>query len=91
MDRQTTVIKRLAWPWSISYEHEPGRPETSKSGIDLDLVTVLNVQSTEIEAVPVSPGFPRNGSYPVPDRPGLGFTLNHDAVKRHLVREQSFS
>lgn len=33
----------------------------------------------------------REGSYPVPDRPGLGFTLNHDAVKRYLVREQSFS
>lgn len=33
----------------------------------------------------------REGSYPVPDRPGLGFTLNHDAVKRYLVREQSFA
>ena len=40
---------------------------------------------------PVPPGFPREGSYAVPGRPGLGFTLNHDAVKRYLVREQSFS
>ena len=33
----------------------------------------------------------KKGSYIVPDRPGLGYTLNHDSVKKHLVREQTFS
>ena len=32
-----------------------------------------------------------DGSYAVPDRPGLGYTLNHDAVKKYLVRKQVFS
>ncbi len=32
-----------------------------------------------------------DGSYAVPDRPGLGYTLNHDAVKKYLVRKQVFA
>ena len=31
-----------------------------------------------------------DGCYPVPDRPGLGFTLNHDAVKKYLLTERTF-
>jgi L-alanine-DL-glutamate epimerase-like enolase superfamily enzyme len=31
-----------------------------------------------------------DGSYVVPNRPGLGYTLDHDAVKKYLVREQVF-
>lgn len=33
----------------------------------------------------------QDGSYPVPDRPGLGFTLNRDAVAKHLVKQHAFS
>ena len=33
----------------------------------------------------------QDGSYAVPDGPGLGYTLNHDAVKKYLVRKQVFS
>ena len=33
----------------------------------------------------------KEGSYLVPDRPGLGYTLNRDLVKKYLVREQTFS
>ena len=43
-------------------EHEPGRSELSKSCIDLDLTTILILQLTETETVPVSAvsgfGFP---------------------------------
>ncbi len=31
-----------------------------------------------------------NGALRVPDRPGLGFTLNRDAAQRYLVREKVF-
>ncbi len=31
------------------------------------------------------------GSYLVPDRPGLGYTLNRSAVAKYLVKEQTFS
>ena len=30
-------------------------------------------------------------AYAVPDRPGLGYTLNHDAVSKYLVRKQVFA
>jgi len=32
-----------------------------------------------------------DSSYAVPDRPGLGYTLNHDAVGKYLVRKQVFA
>jgi galactonate dehydratase len=32
----------------------------------------------------------KDGAYPVPNRPGLGYSLNPDAVKKYLVREQVF-
>ena len=31
-----------------------------------------------------------NGAFSVPDRPGLGFTLNRDAAQKYLVREKVF-
>ena len=31
-----------------------------------------------------------NGAFRVPDRPGLGFTLNRDAAQQYLVREKVF-
>ena len=39
----------------------------------------------------VNEDFPlEDGCFLVPDRPGLGYTLNHDAVKRYLVTERNF-
>ena len=39
----------------------------------------------------VNEDFPfEDGCFLVPDRPGLGYTLNHDAVKKYLVMEQNF-
>ena len=32
-----------------------------------------------------------DGAFEVPDRPGLGFTLDHDAVKQYLVSEREFT
>jgi L-alanine-DL-glutamate epimerase-like enolase superfamily enzyme len=39
----------------------------------------------------VNEDFPfENGSLLIPDRPGLGYTLNHEAVKKYLVSQQIF-
>ena len=39
----------------------------------------------------VNEGFPfDDGCFLVPDRPGLGYTLNHDAVKKYLVTKRDF-
>ncbi len=39
----------------------------------------------------VNEDFPfENGCFVVPNHPGLGYTLNHDAVKKYLVKEQVF-
>jgi len=36
-------------------------------------------------------GFPlADGSFPVPDRPGLGYTLNREAVQKYLVNQHVF-
>jgi len=43
------------------------------------------------EAPLVNEDFPfEAGCFLVPDRPGLGYTLNHDAVKKYLVEELVF-
>ena len=43
------------------------------------------------ESTLVNEDFPfEDGCFLVPDRPGLGYTLNHDAVKKYLVMEQNF-
>jgi len=31
-----------------------------------------------------------DGAFLVPDRPGLGYTLDHDAVAKYLARDQVF-
>lgn len=59
------MIEQLARPWSISCEREPGRYETCKSFIYIDLMTALTLQLTEIEAVPVPPGSPVSPRFPV--------------------------
>jgi L-alanine-DL-glutamate epimerase-like enolase superfamily enzyme len=39
----------------------------------------------------VNEDFPfEDGSFLVPDRPGLGYTLNHEAVRKYLVEEKIF-
>jgi L-alanine-DL-glutamate epimerase-like enolase superfamily enzyme len=39
----------------------------------------------------VNEDFPfEDGCFLVPDQPGLGYTLNHDAVKKYLVKTQVF-
>jgi len=39
----------------------------------------------------VNEAFPfADGAFAVPDRPGLGYTLNHNAVNRYLVRKKVF-
>ena len=40
----------------------------------------LTVESFEFE----------NGCFRVPDRPGLGFTLNHDAVSSYTIEKKVF-
>ena len=39
----------------------------------------------------VNEDFPfEDGGFLVPDRPGLGYTLNHDAIKKYLVTKRDF-
>ena len=39
----------------------------------------------------VNEDFPfKDGCFLVPDRPGLGYTLNHDAVNKYLVNGVRF-
>lgn len=31
-----------------------------------------------------------DGAYPVPDRPGLGYTLNRDSIAKYFVEQHTF-
>ena len=43
------------------------------------------------ESTLVNEDFPfEDGSFLVPDRPGLGYTLDHGAVRKYLVKEKIF-